>query len=92
MFAVADGEIDIQTNGGTVETIRAGGVFGEMGLIDDQPRSATAVARTAARVVPINERRFTFLVQQNPFFALHVMRSLTGRIRRLSQPATRSLA
>lgn len=84
MFAVSEGEIDIQLNGQTLETIGPGGIFGEMGLIDNQARSANAVAKTAVKVVAINERRFTFLVQNNPYFPLHVMRTMTERIRRLS--------
>ena len=87
MFAVGEGEIEIQLNDRTVETVGPGGVFGEMGLIDNQARSANAVAKTAAKVVSINERRFSFLVQHNPFFALQVMRTMTERIRRLSSEA-----
>ena len=84
MFAVAEGEVDIRINDHVVDTVGPGGVFGEMGLIDHQVRSADAVAKTDARVVVINERRFNFLVQNNPFFALQVMRVMTDRIRRLS--------
>jgi CRP/FNR family cyclic AMP-dependent transcriptional regulator len=85
MFAVGEGEIEIQLNGQTLETVGPGGVFGEMGLIDNQARSANAVAKTAAKVVSINERRFGFLVQHNPFFALQVMRTMTEGMRRLSR-------
>jgi CRP/FNR family transcriptional regulator, cyclic AMP receptor protein len=85
MYAVGEGEVEIQLHGQTLETVGPGGVFGEMGLIDNQARSADAVAKTAAKVVPINERRFAFLVQNNPYFPLHVMRTMTERIRRLSR-------
>ena len=87
MFAVAEGQIDIQLNNHSVETIGPSGIFGEMGLIDNQPRSAQAVAKTTAKIVAIDERRFNFLVQHNPFFALQVMRVMTDRIRRLSGQA-----
>jgi CRP/FNR family cyclic AMP-dependent transcriptional regulator len=84
MFAVASGEVEIRIGDQLVDSIAAGGIFGEMGLIDNQARSADAYARTTARIVSINERRFGFLVQNNPFFALHVMRSMTSRLRKLS--------
>ena len=84
MYAVAEGEVDIQLDGLTVETVGPGGFFGEVAMIDHHPRSASAVALTDARVVAITPRRFTFLVQQNPFFALEVMRTMVARIRRLS--------
>jgi CRP-like cAMP-binding protein len=56
-------------------------IFGEMALIDDAPRSATAIAITDVELVPIAEKQFLFLVSQTPFFALKVMRVLAGRLR-----------
>jgi CRP/FNR family cyclic AMP-dependent transcriptional regulator len=55
--------------------------LGEMALIDSKARSATAVAISDCRLAPVNEKRFLFMVQETPFFALHVMRSLTDKIR-----------
>ena len=82
MYVVVEGEVDIVVGGKAVDTTGPGGIFGEMALIDAGPRSAGAVARTDCRVVPISERRFTFLVQQTPFFSLQVMRVMAERIRR----------
>ena len=58
------------------------GIFGEMALIDDSPRSATVVALTDVTVAPIKERQFLFLVKHMPMFALKVMRVLAKRLRR----------
>ena len=55
----------------------------EMALIDAEPRSATATACGHCKVARVDERRFTFLVQQHPFFALHVMRVLAARLRHM---------
>jgi CRP-like cAMP-binding protein len=66
-----------------VEELGSGGVFGEMALIDTGTRSATAIAKTDCRLVPINERRFQFLVQQTPNFALQLMRIIADRLRRM---------
>jgi len=85
MFAVLEGEVDIEIRGKVVETIGAGGVFGEMALVDDSPRAATAVVKTNARLVRIDQRRFMFLVQQNPYFALQLMSILAGRLRKLNE-------
>ena len=47
------------SSGGTeVETVGPNSLFGEMALIDDEPRSAMAVARTACLLVPIDRTRF----------------------------------
>jgi CRP-like cAMP-binding protein len=53
-----------------------------MALIDDGPRSAAAVATKDSRVAAVNRRRFEFMVQETPFFALAVMQILADRLRR----------
>jgi len=83
MFAVLDGAVDIVIRGQTVETVGSGGVFGEMALIEELPRLATVVVRIDARVVSIDRKRFMFLVQQNPFFALQLMTVMAQRLRRM---------
>jgi len=85
MYAVVDGEIDLWVGDRHVETVGPGGLFGEMALIEKSNRVATAVARTDAKIVPVNEQRFLFLIQQTPHFALHVMRVLSDRLRRMDE-------
>jgi CRP/FNR family transcriptional regulator, cyclic AMP receptor protein len=82
MYAVLDGEVDIVMEGKVRETVRQGGFFGELALLDDHPRSATAVARTNSIVAVVNAKRFETLVQQTPFFALQVMQVMAERLRR----------
>ena len=81
MYVVHEGEVELLVNGQLVETVFAGGVLGEMGLIDTSPRSATAVARTDCKLIPVNKQRFTLLVQHTPDFALQLMRIMAGRLR-----------
>ena len=81
MYVIQEGEVEIIASGKVVETLGPGELFGEMALVDKQPRSATAKARTECKVVPINENRFRFLVQQTPFFAVHVMKVMSNRLR-----------
>ena len=85
MYVVIEGEVEIRAKEKTIVTTGAGGIFGEMALIDDAPRSASAVAKTACKVVPIDKRRFNFLIQQTPFFALSVMRIMSDRLRQKLQ-------
>ena len=85
MFAVIEGKVDIVIHGQLVETVEAGGVFGEMALIEDQPRNATATVTAAAKVVKIDRKRFMFLVQQNPYFAVQLMTVMAGRLRRMDE-------
>ena len=83
MYVVVEGEVDLFIHDRLVESLRAGGVLGEMALIDQTPRSASAVARTECRLVAIDERRFKFLVQQTPNFSLQLMRVIADRLRRM---------
>ena len=82
MFVIRSGAVDILVGDHSVATLSEGEIFGEMALIDTRPRSATARAKENCTLVPVDERRFTFLVQQTPQFAIHVMRTLADRLRR----------
>jgi CRP-like cAMP-binding protein len=81
MYAVIEGKIDLYVGSNLMETVEAGGIFGEMALIDARPRSATARARSNSRLIPIDEDRFKFMIAQTPNFGLQVMRELARRLR-----------
>jgi CRP-like cAMP-binding protein len=85
MYVVHEGEVDLLVNGQKVEKLGPGGVLGEMGLIDAAPRSASAVARTDCKLIPVNRERFGLLVQHTPDFALQIMRVMAGRLRVMDQ-------
>jgi CRP/FNR family transcriptional regulator, cyclic AMP receptor protein len=81
LFVIKSGEVAIQSGNRMLAELSTNHIFGEMALIDDAPRSATAVAKTDVELVPISEKQFLFLVSQTPFFALKVMRVLARRLR-----------
>lgn len=87
MYVVLKGEVEVSLNNAPIETIAPGELFGELSLVDQSPRSATATAKTDCVLVPIGERRFLFLVQETPYFALHVMSIMAKRLRRRTQEA-----
>lgn len=84
MYVVKEGEVELSVKGTVIETVTAGGILGEMALIDASPRSARAVTKTECKLVPITERRFLFLVQQTPFFSIEVMKIMANRLRRMN--------
>jgi CRP-like cAMP-binding protein len=69
-----------------VEAVEAGGILGEMALLGNKTRSATAVAKTECRLLPIDEAFFLHLVQQSPRFSLKVMKIIADRLRRSNSP------
>jgi CRP/FNR family transcriptional regulator, cyclic AMP receptor protein len=81
MYVVKSGKVDILYAGVLLDTVGAGGIIGEMALIGGESRSATAIARADCVLTPIDERRFEALVQQAPYFAVMVMRTLVKRLR-----------
>jgi len=82
MYVVLEGELEIRVKDQVIDTTGPGGIVGEMALVDRSPRSATCVAKTACRIVPVNERQFNFMVQETPNFAITVMRMMCDRLRR----------
>lgn len=55
-------------------------IFGEMAIIEDAPRSATAIAETAVKVVVLKRQNFNELLASNPKWALSLIRILSRRI------------
>ncbi len=64
-----------------LETVKEGGVFGEKSLIDDNPHTTSAIAKTDAEVVRVDEEQFLLLVHETPMFSLQVMRTQAQRTR-----------
>jgi CRP/FNR family cyclic AMP-dependent transcriptional regulator len=54
-FVVVRGEVEIRSGNRWFETVGQNGIFGEMAIIDDSPRSATVVALTDVTVAPIQD-------------------------------------
>jgi CRP/FNR family transcriptional regulator, cyclic AMP receptor protein len=88
MYIVKSGEVQIVDGNHVFETVSAGGILGEMALISQEPRSATVRAISKSVVVPVDEKRFLFLVQQTPFFAVRVMRVMSARLRMMNDWVT----
>ena len=83
MYLIIEGEVDLMLGDTVVETATEGSFIGEMALIDEEPRSASARARSDSRVFPIDEARFQSLVRDTPFFALQLMKTLARRLRNM---------
>ena len=85
MYVVVYGVVEIRIGDSVLERVGPGGVLGEMALIEDLPRSATAIAVEETRLSVVDKPRFVALVQQNPYFALQVMDVLAQRLRRMDE-------
>lgn len=81
MYIVIAGKVNIVTYGRELEDVGPGGIIGEIALIDDGLRSASAMAAETTDVVVVDREAFRSLVQRQPQFALDVMRIMAGRVR-----------
>jgi len=85
MYILESGTVDIVRGGVTLASLEAGDFFGEMAILEDQPRFATATAKTDARVLRIERATFADLLRANVEIAVRIMRKLVGRQRRAEQ-------
>ncbi len=83
MYVVLEGEVSIIAGNQVINELSKGDLFGEMALIDNSPRSATATVKSEATLAQVDQADFLFLVQHSPYFSIHVMRILAERMRRL---------
>jgi serine phosphatase RsbU (regulator of sigma subunit) len=86
MYLILAGEVHITSAEEQVlDQLTAGQVFGEMALVDNQVRSATATAVTDSSLAPISKERFMALVRQSPDLATDVMALMSARLRRFME-------
>jgi CRP-like cAMP-binding protein len=81
LFIIQSGEVEIRLGNRVLETLPQFSIFGEMALIDNAPRSATAIAASDVKLVSVSEKQFLFLISNTPYFALNVMRTMAQRLR-----------
>lgn len=89
LYVILSGSVrvDRESEGGggavQVERLGPGGAFGEMGLLDDQPRAATVVAEEPTTCALLAKWDFQNELREDPAIALALLPVLTGRIREL---------
>ena len=79
MYVVLEGKVAISIKGGIVGRAGPGGVFGEMALVDQSVRAATATAETACALLAINRNAFLHLVKTSPAFGAALLAGLAER-------------
>ncbi|MFI4949250.1 MAG: Crp/Fnr family transcriptional regulator, partial [Alphaproteobacteria bacterium] len=86
LYIVERGVLRIISGSTVYETVQAGGIVGEMAIIDEgMPRSASVIAGTYAELIKIDAGEFIALIADAPEFALMVMRVMARRLRLMNQ-------
>lgn len=82
MYILKQGTLRVLSGSTILETVRDGGIIGEMAIIEEQmPRSATVIAGTYCELVEIDVPRFLSLVAGTPAFSVTVLRVISRRLR-----------
>ncbi|HEX3954223.1 MAG TPA: cyclic nucleotide-binding domain-containing protein [Stellaceae bacterium] len=82
MYVVKQGTLRILSGSTILETVRDGGLIGEMAIIEEHmPRSATVIAGTYCELIEIDVPRFLALVADTPAFSITVLRVISRRLR-----------
>ena len=91
MYLIHSGRVLLSVRRNEVEqtpvvVLNPGDFFGEMALVDDSPRSATASAvEDDTELIVMDRARFLFMVRQQPEFALSLMHTLCQRLRKMDK-------
>ena len=96
MFVIEDGQVEIFRQHGPTEArlvvLEAGDFFGEMSILEDLPRSASARALTDCRVLPVDASIFDQILRDHPELAIRIMRTLSRRLRLFDEAESRALS
>jgi CRP-like cAMP-binding protein len=87
-FLIIDGTAKVTLRGKKLAELGPGEFLGEMALLDQGPRSATAVAQAPMTVLVIQARDFSSLLEEIPVVTKKIMRGMAGRLRAVDQAPT----
>ena len=86
MYVLIQGRAEIKVGDQVVENAVPGSLLGEMALVSiGAPRSATVVAATECKLVPVDVKTFDLLTRESPEFARHVMHVMASRLRHTNE-------
>jgi len=79
-FLIVDGRVRIEKNGETVATLGAGDFLGEIALLSEGRRTATAVTEGPAKLLVITHRGFNSLLDSSPAIRAAILKGLADRL------------
>ena len=88
MYIIESGQIDLVRHAGNdevMDSLGPGDFYGEIAMLEGQPRHVTAVAKVASRVLSIERAAFADVLRQNVEIAVRIMRKMAARERRSDQ-------
>ena len=84
MYVVKSGNVLIQIRGNTVEAVGPGGTFGEMAVVDQSPRTASATTEVESELLQVDRPSLLAAVKTDPAFAMALLRGVAERLRHMN--------
>lgn len=84
MYVVLQGRVAVSVGSAVIDRIGPGGVLGELALLEQAPRLASAVAEDNVSLQPINRNAFIALVKLDPQLGAAMLTALAERIHYLT--------
>ena len=86
LYLLLEGSVRVVKGHGTpqeleLRTLEAVDYFGEMAVLADEPRSATIVAASPARLLSLDGESLRELIREHPDVSFSIFRVLTARLR-----------
>lgn len=81
MYVILSGEVEVTLRGEPLGAELEGGVIGEMAMINNATRSATAATLSKVTAARIDREQFKTIITEDPEFALHLMKVMANRLR-----------
>ncbi len=85
LYIVVSGVAEARINDGTVATFGPGDHFGEMSVLDGNPRSAAIVASGELETLGLSAWNMRTLLREEPDIAMHVIETLVARLRNVNE-------
>jgi CRP/FNR family transcriptional regulator, cyclic AMP receptor protein len=81
VYIVQSGVVELHIGDKLVDVCGENDVIGFMAMLDDTPRTSTALVKENAELTCLNKRTFRYMLEEVPYFALYIMDAMARRLR-----------
>ena len=91
-YIIVSGEVDVILNDEIINTLGSGDAFGEIAVLNEQPRSTTITAKDDCNLLRMSKIQLSNLLEQYPQIARGVIKQLAGYVQKLTTTSASKVA